>query len=124
MDEYRKHGHRIVTLKRLRAYIKTFRNLFSPIIDSYRKTIRDSAKLIASLIQDSFGTCISSKIRNFVKKIWNKCHKALSHQALVTVFYNSTPFIRSLLSFFEDNNADIMDAFLLPKKTKSSLILC
>ena len=63
MDEYRKHGHRIVTLKRLRAYIKTFRNLFSPIIDSCRKTIRDAAKLIASLIQDSFGTCISSKIR-------------------------------------------------------------
>lgn len=124
MDEYREHGHKIAIIRRLRAYIKALRNLFSPITDSCRKTIRQAAKLIASLIQDSFGTRISSKIRRFVKKIWNKCHKALSHQALVAVFFSSTPFVRSLVSFFEDKNSDIMDAFLLPKKTKSSLILC
>ena len=124
MDEYREHGHKIAIIRRLRAYIKALRNLFSPITYSCRKTIRQAAKLIASLIQDSFGTRISSKIRRFVKKIRNKCRKALSHQAIVVVFLCSTPFVRSQLSFFEDKNSDIMDAFLLPKKTKSSLILC
>ena len=124
MDEYREHGHKIVTVRRLRAYFKKIRNLLSPIMDSCRKTMHKAAKLIAFLIQDSFGSRISSKIKRFVKKIWNKCHKALSHQAIVVVFLCSTPFVSSLLSFFEGNNADIMDAFLLPKKTKSSLILC
>ena len=105
---------------------KTVHNALRPIVHSCRKAMRKAAMIIVTMIRDSvptFGLRIYQKVKKFIQKFCASHDKVLSRRTTFVVFLSSLPYVRSLLSFFDDISSDIMDAFLIPQKTKASLIM-
>lgn len=105
---------------------KTVHKALSPIVHSCRKAMRKAALMIASMIRDSvpsFGLRIYSKVKKILQKFCDQHDNALLRHSAFVVFFSSLPFVISHLSFFDDISSEIMDAFLIPQKTKASLIL-
>lgn len=107
----------------LSGVINAMKELLCPIIDSIIDEMCTTAMAIIDMVQRtirSFGLWLYSGAQKIIKKLWCEYDKEIALCAYVNVLLNSAPFIKSLLSFFENNSSTIRDVFLKGTHNRSS----